>query len=311
MSRPGSWRSLRRLAHGVLFALAFAGIACVAPSDTGGERVIGASQGVPPVGHFLSPSSIGATPEFASASEPEKWAAGNQMVFGISLSRDELPRQWLVRMTLLSLPDSELSFTQRFQGEGGAEKFESRAMRVELATFDADGQQRETGVYGLPADYLALGLYDGAALAKQLADRNDGEATKLQGEELNTIRRSLSAWLSFAALVQQNASLQPILDEVIAKPSIWKVLANGMKLHVGVAPDLFATRVVAGIEGIDGEVLAVPFEFTVYDSPALVGTMYIAPCRSPIRLTGGVVGLEASHPADPDRAVFLRLLSAR
>ncbi len=297
-----------RLGHFELAALALFLAACRAPTPEHTPSLAPA-----PLGDFAPCERIGVSPGIFDWRDSSDWIVGNELVYGLALAREQSPRRWFVRMTVRSLPREipdgrRAPFRQVLQSGDRERTFPSRALDLEIATYDASGKEQHRGIYPVPADFLQRGLYDGGAIGLQLAERADGVPTE---DELDALQRSLAAWLSLFSLAHENPTLEPLVDLVVAKPSVFAVLRHGLKLEIGLLPALGDARRAAPIQDVPHPILALPFEVRIYDSPALVGTAFVAPCVNPILPGAGIIAIEAAHPADPSRAMSLRLLSAR
>jgi hypothetical protein len=273
-------------------------------------------------GDFPSPTRIGVTPRFDRQRDPDLgsdldshgWTAGSELVYGIILSAPGRLHRWLLRLQVLVTPDSMSadagSFTTTLRTTlgtaAGEHAFESSAAALEISTFDDMGNEQHSGGYVVPADFFRHGIFPGAALGCE----RSAEQIPQSAHELQTMMQSLTAWLGLFQFAAENPALKPIMDTAIARPSLLRLLLNGMKLELAANPHFFQSQRAATFPGLSRDVMALPFEVLVCDAPALVGTMFVAPSDPPLLPAAGIVGIEAWHPKKQSRTVSIRLLSA-
>jgi hypothetical protein len=129
--------------------------------------------------------------------------------------------------------------------------------------------------------------------------------------------RSVVGWVpalgGYFNAVQQTPNLKPILMRVLKFPSLWSVIRHaGVTVSIKIDAD-DASRVSSDGWGLaNGEpIYALPEIFAINGRPGLNLTMVVAAPRPPLLACGGIIGLLAENPAEPENYLTLRIISAR
>jgi len=272
------------------------------------------STALPPPGNPMSFSSslIGMEPGIDEPEPTATWRPGDAVAYGVTMKSPRESRQWLVKIEVHSHPGvAELAEDPPFKAapsqpeqDPAAPGSEPVLLRVEI--FDRKGISEHVRHVLVPAADLEHGLYPGCRAGRRI------EVTDIDqwNEGFGAVLRSMGALDAFLQL--GSPALKPILDTVVARPSLIQIVLHGGVLHLGIYPG-FSSATAADRELAIGTdpVDALPIEVTAYGEPALAGRMFVTESRPPFLPVGGIVGMDAWHPEDAASTVSVRLLSAR
>lgn len=277
----------------------------------------------PPAG-FLSPALLGADSTFHAADEKGSWRAGDEVIYGITMASPVRSQRWLVRIKVCSqAPEVELAgepphSAQQVSGDGSEAASRSRPVLLEVQIFGEDGKVQQTSRVLASADDLDHGFYPGCLAgmaAGRITTAVEGNRIRisppsLTDEEAKTVDRSLATFNALFRLA--SSALKPIVDTVVARPSLTEILLHGGVIHLTTSAGIVGlTEPSTAFAGAPDQVLSFPFEVRAYDSPALRGRLFVIDSRPPFLPGGGVVAIEAAHPEDPAATVAARLLAAK
>jgi hypothetical protein len=139
------------------------------------------------------------------------------------------------------------------------------------------------------------------------------EQLQVTTDEERAVGGLAPALISYLEVIQHTEGLEAIMLKVIEKPSVWSVLR-----HVGVTADLMVDS--KHISPMDAAGWRVPENPPAYDFPmllelnhqlALTVTFVVTSPRPPLLACGGIIGLLAEKPGDPETYLTLRVISAR
>src|SRR5262249_52634603 len=159
---------------------------------------------------------------------------------------------------------------------------------LKVETFDERGLSQHSASVAVPAEDLEHGLYPGCLVGMAAVWKLNVEGDRvaisfpsLTNEDKEKLDRSLATLRAFLRL--GSAELKPIVDTVVARPSLGEIL-----LHRGVidltiqAGFLHGTETVGELPGIAGGVCSFPFEVLAYRTPALRGRFFVTDSRPPL-----------------------------
>lgn len=233
-----------------------------------------------------------------------------------------------------------------YSGHSNRFEYASAPALVQLRTLGpfaagASAQDRlkvddESVTFSLDKDHLGLGLDQAAAAiarieahrttgaaywfgsappgAKEVAETRkfDATLTLTLGEE-RALGGAIPALFSYAEVVQHIEVLEDIMEKVIQKPSLWSVLG-----HLGVTVNLKtdskhirAANLHSLGWALDTPAYYFPMLLDLNQQLALRATFVVTSPRPPLLSCGGIIGLLAEHPADPETYLTLRVISAR
>jgi hypothetical protein len=138
-------------------------------------------------------------------------------------------------------------------------------------------------------------------------------ALNLTEEERHSFAGSLPALMQFLQIVQNTPDLQPILHEVLNKPSVFDMLK-----HPGAGTLDF--QFIGGGQS-EGQEIIWPggphrdfalsfFALNIFGKPVLNVVLYLTTPQPPLQTSAGIVGLFAWTPGKPDKVLGMRILSA-
>lgn len=242
------------------------------------------------------------------------WRAGDAVLFGLRLRRGEHLRRWLVELQVLepvavdddgaSVPP--LEWTIRMNG--APQRFTSAATRVRVAVMDERGELLGESTPLVPRDYLTRGLATACRSVRRLStDR--GEVQPVLDEQ--QLADGVVAAVALLQVVQNDRVLQPLLWEVIERPSLWSVVKNLGAAAVLRPRFLEMDDVPSPVPQAGDRAWRLPMGLFVNEAAALQLELFVAEPQPPFHLPGGIVGAVARHPGDPDAEFSLLLLSAR
>jgi hypothetical protein len=147
-----------------------------------------------------------------------------------------------------------------------------------------------------------------AAEARQLSD-----SLQLTDGEERAVGGMVPALLSYVKVVNHTRGLEDILYKVVDKPSVWSVVR-----HVGVSANLsidskhFAPADPSSWRlPADTPAWFFPMQLELNRRLALVVTLTVTSPSPPLLSCGGIVGMLAERPGDPETYLTLRIISAR
>ena len=281
---------------------------------------VSSSWALSPPSDFPSPALIGSDSEIEGPEESRAWRSGDTMIHGITLRSPKGIRRWLVRISVHSYPadlaqadEPSVSVLWPTRVEGSA-LHDSSPVLLRVETFDEVGHSRHEAHVLVPADDFEHGFYPGCLVGVMPAWQARVEGNKIvlpypSGADAKALERSMAVFTSLFHLA--NLELKPILDAVVARPPVVKVLLHGGYIHLTIVSGFIgATQPVTGFTGVPDPVYSFPFEVRAYESPALRGRIFVSDSRPPLLPAAGIVAIEAAHPDDPATTVSVRLLSA-
>ena len=131
-------------------------------------------------------------------------------------------------------------------------------------------------------------------------------------DDVRTVAVGVDTCEQFFKILRENPVMRQILREVLALPSLWSILTN-WGVRVSFSVDFFAAERVdpARFPGEQRELWSVPLIVLLNGQPGFLARVIVGPSGSPDGAVGGVYGVVARHPTDPERRVHVRLLSSR
>ncbi len=230
-----------------------------------------------------------------------------------------------------------------YSGRGNRFEFASSPARVRLETlgpFALAGSKPaksrdQTAAFGIDKGFLSLGLDRAAATiwrreqtpvkgsfwfgptppnATQAAEgRRFADGLALTLDEERAMAGAFPALFSYFDVIEHTEGLEEIMLRVIQKPSIWSLIG-----HLGVRANLLIDS--KHFAPADARAWAVPGGPPAYDFPmqlqlndqlALRVTFVVTSPRPPLLTCGGIIGMLAEKPGDPQTYLTLRVVSAR
>lgn len=118
---------------------------------------------------------------------------------------------------------------------------------------------------------------------------------------------SLTTFFSAATEV---AACREVIEEVIDKPSFWSIARN-----LGVRTDFnylwTKVRLTSPPADVADPVYTLPVLLYLNGKPGVKATLAVTTPKPPLQTSAGIVALCAEHPKQPDRQLFVRVLSSR
>lgn len=236
----------------------------------------------------------------------DRWMPGDSLLFGLRLDTPQRVRQWLVTLTLVQR-DPRISVTMNFTVNDRKVPVKFKPVEVDVEVADANGRVVSRSTARVGDAFLATGPFAGCALAKEVGLRT-GHKADLDRQQAEVLAKSIYGLIELFRVVQQNDSLAPILRAVVQPPSLFSVLGS-LGIDLSITPQIDQ---VAESTDADGRRLYVlPMVVEINGTPALLSKLYVVEPRRPLRLSAGVVGIEAVHPTDARRRFSLQLLDYR
>ena len=181
--------------------------------------------------------------------------------------------------------------------------------------------------------FLSLGLDEAAATMSQFSkakvelfgiggspfseaeirkSRRAVEPMHITAEQERATVGLVPALLSYVTIVQHTKGLEDLLLRVVDRPSLWSILRQG-----GVTADLAVDpeRIGPAKAGI-GELVApakaydFPMTLSINRHRALDITLIVTAPRPPFLTCGGIIGMSARKPGDPETVLTFRIISA-
>ncbi len=263
---------------------------------------------------------------FSAEEDGQDWRVGDAALFGLELHRDGQVQRWLMRVEVTSpqavvvtdgVEEPTLTVYRANVAGLGERTYVSSMFGADVSIHAADGALLGQSRLTVPREFLARGFTDVCtAMEEPLPEAPaEQEAARLHRTELAA--ESLQSLFALMGIVVRDDHLSEILWQVVRKPSLLSII-----LHLGAKVSLqprFADTVRAA--GLPRHLAAqqpagmpswvVPFTVTVNDSPALYADLLVTGPNPPRMLCGGILGLTARHPDDPELRFELTLLAAR
>lgn len=209
----------------------------------------------------------------------------------------------------------------RLRDEAGRTRvvaIDSRNIVVRIQVFD--GSARVSGEPAMtlaPEAFLREGLIEHVvAMTALYGDLPAGTRIPLSRMTDAQIARAVRSAASVFALGRTlwfAPELTAIIQGMIAKPSIFSLIVNlgvrfsvDLQAQLSTPDDAAAARTLGG-----GRAYRVPLEVRINREPALRTELLAVEPLPPFQLSAGIIGLEATHLADPQRTLVARLLAAR
>lgn len=271
------------------------------------------------------------------------WRVGDKVLFGLRLETGGEPRDLLILVEAESgavpphtlVPVTSVSGDSSLRADlwspdwskvlviappSGARvdaSSDSDSVLVLVRVFDGDGKTTDSRVFA-PASYLHRGLFAACEgifpHRDELVPNEDGSLIDVESSRphLASVIQIARAMFGFYSLVQNTPNLAPLLEQVIAKPSILSVVFHrGIKLSI--EPQFHELdadeREFPGLPRVAA--FRIPLHLQVNGSVAVRCNWIVVPPDPPLRLCAGVIGVEGEHPEDPSHRFALRVLAAR
>ena len=134
----------------------------------------------------------------------------------------------------------------------------------------------------------------------------------LNAEDERALVGSIPALLSYIQIVQHTRGLEEILFQMIERPSLWSILRHGFKVSLTFLPETVRVADPASWGMPAGTpVYYFPMNVVLNERLVLLLTLVVTTPRPPLLACGGVVGLLAEKPTDPENYLTLRVVQAR
>lgn len=271
-----------------------------------------------------------------AASDDDEWAVGDQLLFGLQLSKAGETRRWLMRLQVRrarldkqigkvhtsdgrDFPPIEfdansytmMSYTAPVDGETRSFERVSLALPVAVTIFDADGSELGASEVLLPTEVLREGLLDAVAIARAHPALATGESAT--PEQLRQLVDSYMSLISLLNVVKEDSVLAQYFWQVVEKPSLWSALTHfGIDVSIDIQlQNSVAARAMPPLLPASERAVIVPVRIDVNGSPALSVDVLATDPRRPFSLCGGMVAASAHHPSDPSLHFDVQVLAAR
>jgi hypothetical protein len=234
------------------------------------------------------------------------WVDGERALYEVVYERDGRTTR---RYAEVQLRGPELPEVRRMsiRADGKDVEWVSGLRHVGVASFDENGERLSTSVTSVPT----LGLLGG--LAKVCAVAKKRRAGQDPPESATELANAVTALMSFTEIVAENETLAPIFWDVVAKPTLWSIL-TGFGVTVSVEIDAHGVRRVPApveVPGLFAPVYRMPVTIYGNGAPMLHAALWVTDTASPLRVAGGVLGVEGYRPQDPKTRFTIQLRSAR
>ncbi|MFT4511928.1 MAG: hypothetical protein ACI91B_000611 [Planctomycetota bacterium] len=245
------------------------------------------------------------------------WLIGDEVLFGLRLSRDGEERHWLLQLRVLEVtaigddgkPLDPVDWALRINGE--VEEFESAVCRAEVVVMDEHGTELGRSQPLLPRDFLNSGIAGACKLARRQLRQSGQVSDRYESVDMRTLAEATVSAVALLQVVQEDSVLAPILWQVIEKPTVWSVVSN-MGVTVMMRPSFHrVTSALSPVPTVIDQTWRLPIALEVNETPALNLELFVTESSPPFSLAGGMLGATARHPTNPTLEVSLLLLSAR
>lgn len=238
------------------------------------------------------------------------WRTGDEVLLGVRLDDHGETTRWLLHLRVRDPDVLSPDGSKRVQhwlagGPGWAKEFVSGTAAIDVILADAHGSQVGASMVEVAREILANGFV--AACTQQGMD----PASPDFDQEPRTI--AYFALRSMLEIVRQDPTLRSILFRVLDKPSLLSILWHlGAKVSIHsrfadcVRLDATPSPLPAGEPA-----WLVPVDLEINDRPALYCHLLVGNPAPPFHLCGGILGVDATRPSDPELRFRLVLLGAR
>jgi hypothetical protein len=186
------------------------------------------------------------------------------------------------------------------------------SVRLHVLVSDEAGEIiSESHTKRLPTPPLSEGFFGGCEVARRLpSGSEEGQIAALRAlprAEFNRYAMAAFAVRVFLDIAVTDASLGPLLAEVVRRPSIWSML-TGVGEGIGAEFQLDSAQPFLGALPIEAEsAYLVPIELHAFGSLALEASMVVIQPADPIHPSAGVVSIAGVRPDDRQFQVHLQL----
>ncbi|MCB9876746.1 MAG: hypothetical protein H6835_04000 [Planctomycetes bacterium] len=249
---------------------------------------------------------------YAATDDDPMLRVGDAALLALEFRRGARVERQLMRLEVVALPIVRTAFgdvqatlrrtttgtltTTTNDGEPHSQSYVMHDVTVRVQRFAADGRELASADVTLYEEALRAGWWpDTDPAADETA-------------------RAMASMITFSMqrLANDERSLRDALFLAVDPPSLWSLATNlGVLVNVRTAvapPVTFPAR----LPGSDGaEVRVYRLDLDLNGDPALEADLLIVKPRGGTMLCGGLVGVVARNPDDPERGVVARLLATR
>lgn len=238
----------------------------------------------------------------------EAWRKGDRALLALSLEDGNRVERWLLDLEVV---DDRVDGTR--MSTWGGMTFQSELMLVRVTVAGAAGETLGQTMVRAPRDWLAFGLAPCCEATNRIRTFSEEARGTVAMSELRIWMHGLVTLTALLELVQNDPTLARILWGVVRTPSLFALIGGLGSVTVNVRLDfneLVDSQRPPHMPEI-GDFWCLPVDLEVNGEAALYCNLLVSTPRPPYALCGGIVGMQATHPSDPDLRFFYLLLAAR
>jgi len=248
--------------------------------------------------------------------DDESWHYGDAALLGLEWTTSDGTDRLLLEIRVVNPRCMEHSPTGpqpsikevELDVQGSTWSMQSELAALSVRVRDPSGAVLGESVVRVPLEALDHGFAEACMHAE-----STGEGVRTGHPVEPVYLEAVTSLLALFGIIEKDPLLADIFWNVVRTPSAWSVVT-----HFGVSVSLTpyfsrCTRVADRPLHLpqDAPAWAVPILIEVNDSAALWADLLVTDPCPPLHLCGGIVGMRAQHPEDPNLSFRMILLAAR
>lgn len=251
---------------------------------------------------------------FELADSPEGFRTGDRVLIGIRIDRagDVQIRYLQVELTERLQLQPRLVYRYSRRGESGLNRtFESIIVETNLTLFDQHGRALDHATGKFPVELLGCGLYDGAdpMIGAPATPSGEPDLSNLSEDQFEHAVRGWLTLVAFSGSMNKKGMFRPLIEGVIAKPSLLALLLNPSFSLSTTGGDVQRGEPWTAA-GSEIPTVRLPLICTLAGTTCATAQVLAARPVAPLSLCGGIVRLVGRNPADPSVRFEFRLVGA-
>lgn len=258
---------------------------------------------------FPSPALLEAfSPAPIAAESPVTFRLGDGAVYGLRLVAGTAVEEWLVSLEVeKAAPD--VMILHRFDLSGREVAIGTSSVGVRATVHDREGRVVQSSTSSVGEAFLRAGSLEACDLVGARGWRT-GTAAQPTDAEASILVRGVMGMYQLFGVLRENEALGPLLLQVVRRPSLLSIIANGgvtlqlearLEEAVQVDPTPFGAP----------RAMRYPVRILANGTLALEAAFFVVAPQPPNHLSAGVVAIDAWHPDEPERRFTMRLLGGR